>query len=111
MRIAWRATVLSVADARGDVAEAVGDEAYAETRWRLADGADAVLLVHQDLPDLLRVLVAAFDLEARRFRVELEDLQDVRIVRLHAFAAAGRIPLRILRREGGAWNHRHCPGG
>ena len=79
----------------GDIAQPVGHQAHAKARRRLADRADAVLLIDQDLPDLLGVAVAAFGLEAGGLGIEIEDLQDVRIVRLGALLAAGRVPRRI----------------
>ncbi len=39
-------------------------QTHTEPSGRLADRADAVLLIDQDLPDLLRVAVAAFGLQA-----------------------------------------------
>ena len=54
----------------------------------LADGADAVLLVHQDLPDLLGVVVAAFGFQAGGLAEQLPDAQQVGIIRLGALRAA-----------------------
>ena len=95
MGIAGRAAMLRVAHARGDIAQPVRNQTHAQARRRLADRADAVLLIDQDLPDLLRVAVAAFGLEAGGLGIQIEDLQDVRIVRLGALLAAGRVPRRI----------------
>jgi hypothetical protein len=91
------AAVLRVAHARGDVAQPVADQPHAKSGRRLADRADADLLIRQYLPDLLRVLVAAFDLQAGSLAEQVPHFQDVRIIRLGALRAAGGIVGRIVR--------------
>src|SRR4051794_16297754 len=110
VRIARRAAMLRVAHARRDVAQAVRYQPDAKPRRRLADRAYAVLLVHQDLPDLLCILVAAFRLETGGLGIQVEDLQDVGIIGLLALRAAGRVPLRILGPECRTRYDRYRPG-
>src|ERR1700752_3590294 len=62
VRRAGRARVLRVRLARRDVAQLVGHDAHTHGGGRHPDGADAELLVHQDLPDVLRDLVAVLRL-------------------------------------------------
>src|SRR5579872_4730335 len=101
MGVARRAAVLRIAHAGGDIAQLVRHQAHAKPRRRLPDGTDAVLLIDQDLPDFLRVAIAALGLETRRLGVQIEYFQDVRIVRLGALLAARRVPVRIGRAKPG----------
>src|SRR5438876_11636017 len=88
MLAARRAAVLSDAHSRGDVAELVAGQADAHHRRRLADRADAVLLIDEDLPYLLRRLEALFRLLPRRGAKELVDLEEIRVLRLDPLLAA-----------------------
>src|SRR5678816_886312 len=58
VRRARRARVLRVRLARRDIPQLIAHDAHAHRGRRQPDGADAELLVHQDLPDLLGDLVA-----------------------------------------------------
>src|SRR5438270_151002 len=86
------AAMLGDADARGDVAELVVDQPDAHQRRGLADRADVPLLVDDDLPDLLRDLVALVRLLPRRRAEELEDLEHVRILRRGPLRAVRGVP-------------------
>src|SRR5260370_12791086 len=57
MRAARRAAMLGNAGAARDIRQLAADDADPLRRRRLAADADAVLVVDQDLPDLLRGLV------------------------------------------------------
>src|SRR5260370_37908656 len=57
-RAAGRAAMLRDAGAARNIAELSVCEPHAHQGRRLSDSADRVLLIHQDLPDLLRGLVA-----------------------------------------------------
>src|SRR5437763_8722838 len=87
-----RAAMLGDADARGDVAELVVDQAHAHQGRGLADRADVPLLVDDDLPDLLRDLEALLRLLAGGRAEELIDLEDVGIARLRALRAVRGVP-------------------
>src|SRR6202795_4226839 len=92
MRAAGYAAVLGDADARGDVAELVADQAHAHQRGRLADRADVPLLVDHDLPDLLRDLEALLLLLAGGRAEQLERLQHVGIARLRPLRPVRGVP-------------------
>src|ERR1700733_6596658 len=105
-----RAAMLRIAHPGRDIAQSVRHQTHTESGWGLADRADAVLLIDQDLPDLLGVAVAAFGLEAGGLGIEIEYPQNVRIGRLGALFAAGRVPRRKRGPEPGTGNDRYCPG-
>src|SRR5918996_1568618 len=88
MRAARRAAVLRDAHPRGNIAELVAREPDAHQGRRLADGADAVLLVDQNFPDLLRVPDPPSLIEAGGGAEQVEDLDQVRIVGFAALIAA-----------------------
>ena len=71
--------MLGDADARGDVAELVADQAHAHQRGRLADRADVPLLVDDDLPDLLRRLDAILLLLTGRI-IDADESYRIRLV-------------------------------
>src|SRR5207237_9876295 len=91
-RAAGRAAVLGDAGTRGNVAQSAVGEAHAHQRRRLADGADRVLLVDQDLPDLLGGAVALVVALAGGRAEQLENFLQVGIARLAPEAAARCIP-------------------
>src|SRR5260370_5692450 len=92
MAAAGGAAMLGDADARGDVAELVVDQAHAHQRRGLADRADVPLLVDDDLPDLLRDLEALLRLLPGGRAEEVIDLEEVGIGRLQALRAVRRVP-------------------
>src|SRR5258708_35375867 len=92
MAAAGRAAMLGDADARGDVAELVVDQANAHQRRGLPDRADVPLLVDDDLPDLLRDLEALIRLLAGGRAEEIIDLQDVGVGRLRSLRAVRGVP-------------------
>ncbi len=59
---------------------------------RLADLADAELLIHQDLPDLLRDLATLFALLARRRVEQLQDFEKLGVLRCLSLCALPGIP-------------------
>ena len=93
VRAARRAAMLRDAGARRDVAELVADEPHAHKRRRLADRADPVLLVDQDLPDLLRGLVALVAPAGRRRRGTARRSSSGSGRSARALRAARRVPL------------------
>src|ERR1039458_8860452 len=93
MRDARGAAVLGDAGAAGNVAQPAADDAHAELCRRLADGADGVLLLDDDLPDLLRRLVAFVLLLPGRRAEQLQRALQFRIGRRRALLAVGGIPL------------------
>src|SRR5690348_3458022 len=91
IRVARRPPLLRITDARRDIPQPVADQPHAHAPRRLPHGADADLVVHQQLPDLLRVLVAPLGLQPRRLAEQLPDLQYHRIVRLRPLRTIARV--------------------
>src|SRR5262245_20799541 len=94
VRGARRAAVLGVDLPRRDVAELAAHDAHAHGGRRLAHGADAVLLVHHDLPDLLGDLVSLLGLLATRRAEQLQRLDQLRIRRRLSLLAVAGVPGR-----------------
>src|SRR5439155_24927849 len=89
VRGAGRARVLGIDLARGNVAQLVADDPDPHGPGRLPHGADAVLLVDQDLPDLLGDLVALLGLLARGRSEKLEGRDHSRILGRLSLGAVG----------------------
>src|SRR5438552_12536675 len=101
MRAARRAAVLGDADAVRDVAEPIADQTNAHERRRLADGADAVLLIDQDSPDLLRRALPLTCALPGGGPEQLERPLHLGILRLDALLPGAAVPDRELRRHVG----------